>query len=340
MALISLRQLLDYAAEHSFAVPAFNISNMEQVQAIMQAADACDSPVIMQGSAGANRYAGEVFLRHLILAAVEQYPHIPVVMHRDHAPTPAICAQAIQSGFSSVMMDGSLLEDMKTPSSFEYNVDVTRTVVKMAHACGVSVEGEIGCLGSLETHQESLEPQDHSRLLTDPDEAVEFVRQTQIDALAVAIGTSHGAYKFSKPPTGEVLVISRLKILQQRLPHTHFVMHGSSSVPQDWLKVINDHGGDIPQTYGVPIDEIVEGIKYGVRKVNIDTDLRMASTGAIRRYIAQPENASDLDARKIYKAARDAMQALCQARYEAFGSAGHAGKIKPIPLSGMAKRYQ
>ncbi|TRW94757.1 class II fructose-bisphosphate aldolase [Candidatus Methylobacter oryzae] len=341
MALVSLRQLLDYAAEHSFAVPAFNISNMEQVQAIMQAADACDSPVIMQGSAGANRYAGEVFLRHLILAAVEQYPHIPIVMHRDHAPTPDICAQAIQSCFSSVMMDGSLLEDMKTPSSFEYNVDVTRTVVKMAHACGVSVEGEIGCLGSLEIKtQDSSEALDHSQLLTDPDEAVDFVKQTQIDALAVAIGTSHGAYKFSKPPTGEVLVISRLKTLQQRLPDTHFVMHGSSSVPQDWLQIINDHGGDIPQTYGVPVDEIVEGIKYGVRKVNIDTDLRMASTGAIRRYIAQPENASDLDARKIYKAARDAMQALCQARYEAFGSAGHAGKIKAISLGEMAKRYK
>lgn len=341
MALVSLRQLLDYAAEHSFAVPAFNISNMEQVQAIMQAADACDSPVIMQGSAGANRYAGEIFLRHLILAAVEQYPHIPVVMHRDHAPSPDICAQAIQSGFSSVMMDGSLLEDMKTPSSFEYNVDVTRTVVKMAHACGVSVEGEIGCLGSLETKTQALsEAPDHSQLLTDPDEAVEFVKQTQIDALAVAIGTSHGAYKFSKPPTGEVLVISRLKALQQRLPNTHFVMHGSSSVPQDWLKIINDHGGDIPQTYGVPVDEIVEGIKYGVRKVNIDTDLRMASTGAIRRYIAQPENASDLDARKIYQAARDAMQALCQARYEAFGSAGYAGKIKAISLGEMAKRYK
>lgn len=345
MALVSLRQLLDYAAEHSFAIPAFNVSNMEQVQAIMQAADACDSPVIMQGSAGANRYADEVFLRHLILAAVEQYPHIPVVMHRDHAPSPDICAQAIQSGFSSVMMDGSLLEDMKTPSTFEYNVDVTRTVVRMAHACGVSVEGEIGCLGSLETKQDaatqdSLEHPDHSQLLTDPDEAVEFVKQTQIDALAVAIGTSHGAYKFSKPPTGEVLVISRLKTLQQRLPNTHFVMHGSSSVPQDWLKIINDYGGDIPQTYGVPVDEIVEGIKYGVRKINIDTDLRMASTGAIRRYLAQPENASDLDARKIYKAARDAMQALCQARYETFGSAGRAGKIKTIPLGEMVKCYK
>jgi len=337
VALVSLRQLLDYAAEHNFGIPAFNVSNMEQVQAIMQAADACDSPVIMQGSAGANRYAGEVFLRHLIQAAVEQYPHIPVVMHRDHASTPDICAQAIQSGFSSVMMDGSLLEDMKTPSTFEYNVEVTRTVVKMAHACGVSVEGEIGCLGSLE---KSVEQADHSRLLTDPDEAVEFVQQTQVDALAVAIGTSHGAYKFSKPPTGEVLVISRLKELQQRLPNTHFVMHGSSSVPQDWLKIINEYGGDIPETYGVPVQEIVEGIQYGVRKINIDTDLRMASTGAIRRFIAQPENAADLDARKIYQAARDAMQALCQARYEAFGSAGHASKIKAISLSQMAKRYR
>ncbi len=339
MALVSLRQLLDYAAEHSFAVPAFNASNMEQVQAIMQAADACNSPVIIQGSAGANRYAGEVFLRHLILAAVEQYPHIPVVMHRDHGPSPDICAQAIQFGFSSVMMDGSLLEDMKTPSSFEYNVKVTRTVVEMAHACGVSVEGEIGCLGSLENSPTGEESVDHSQLLTDPDEAVEFVKQTQVDALAVAIGTSHGAYKFSKPPTGDVLVISRLKTLQQRLPNTHFVMHGSSSVPQDWLKVINNHGGVIPQTYGVPVDEIVEGIKYGVRKVNIDTDLRMASTGAIRQYLAQPENVAELDARKIYKAARDAMKTLCQARYEAFGSAGHAGKIKPIPLSEMVKRY-
>ncbi len=339
MALASLRQILDYAAEHNFAVPAFNVSNMEQVQAIMQAADACDSPVIMQGSAGANRYAGEVFLRHLIQAAVEEYPHIPVVMHRDHAPTPALCAQAIQVGFSSVMMDGSLLDDMKTPASFEYNVDVTRTVVEMAHACGVSVEGEIGCLGSLE-HANSAESQpDHSKLLTDPEEAVEFVKQTRVDALAVAIGTSHGAYKFSRPPTGEVLVISRLKILQQRLPNTHFVMHGSSSVPQDWLAVINEFGGDIPQTYGVPVTEIVEGIKYGVRKVNIDTDLRMASTGAIRQFVARPENASELDARKIYQSARDAMQAICQERYEAFGSAGHARKIDVIPLRKMAKRY-
>ena len=338
MALVSLRQLLDYAAEHSFGVPAFNISNMEQVQAIMQAADACDSPVIMQGSAGANRYAGEVFLRHLILAAVEQYPHIPVVMHRDHGPSPDICAQAIQSGFSSVMMDGSLLEDMKTPASFDYNVEVTRTVVKMAHACGVSVEGEIGCLGALENQQSG--DVNHSQLLTDPDEAVEFVKQTQVDALAVAIGTSHGAYKFSKPPTGEVLVISRLKTLQERLPNTHFVMHGSSSIPQDWLKIKNAHGGVIPETYGVPVAEIIEGIKYGVRKINIDTDLRMASTGAIRQFIAQPDNVAELDARKIYNAAREAMQTLCQSRYEAFGSAGHASKIKAIPLSQMTKYYQ
>ena len=335
MALVSLRQLLDYAAEHQFGIPAFNISNMEQVQAIMQAADACDSPVIMQGSAGANRYAGEVFLRHLIQAAVEQYPHIPVVMHRDHGPSPAICAQAIQSGFSSVMMDGSLLEDMKTPASFDYNVQVTRQVVAMAHACGVSVEGEIGCLGSLETQTLG----DHSRLLTDPDEAYEFVEQTQVDALAVAIGTSHGAYKFSKPPTGEVLVIDRLKQLQQRLPNTHFVMHGSSSIPQEWLAVINENGGDIPETYGVPVSEIVTGIQYGVRKINIDTDLRMASTGAIRRFIAKPGNASELDARKVYQAARDAMQSLCQSRYEAFGSAGHASKLKPVPLSAMIKTY-
>ena len=337
MALISLRQLLDYAAENDFAVPAFNISNMEQVQAIMQAAYAVDSPVIMQVSAGANRYAGEVFLRHLVRAAIEQYPHIPVVLHRDHGPTPAICAQAIQAGFSSVMMDGSLLSDMKTPASFEYNVSVTQQVVAMAHACGVSVEGEIGCLGSLE-HVDQTSA-DSQRLLTDPDEAVAFVEQTQLDALAVAIGTSHGAYKFSKPPTGEVLVISRLKRLQQRLPNMHFVMHGSSSIPQEWLKIINRYGGQIPETYGVPVEEIVAGIRYGVRKVNIDTDLRMASTGAIRQFVAQSKHTAELDARKIYQAARDAMQDLCQSRFEAFGCAGHAAKIKPMSLAQMRSRY-
>ncbi|MFW5450576.1 MAG: class II fructose-bisphosphate aldolase [Methylophagaceae bacterium] len=346
MALVSMRQLLDYAAEHSFAIPAFNVSNMEQVQAIMQAADAVNSPVIMQGSAGARKYAGEPFLRHLILAAIEQYPHLPVVMHQDHGASPDICARSIQSGFSSVMMDGSLLADMQTPSSFEYNVDVTRTVANMAHACGASVEGELGCLGSLETGMMgeedghgSLEKLDPSQLLTDPDEAIEFVKQTKVDALAVAIGTSHGAYKFTKPPTGDVLAISHLKILHEKMPNTHIVMHGSSSVPQDWLKIINDYGGDIAQTYGVPVEEIVEGIKHGVRKVNIDTDLRMAATGSIRRYLAQQEYASDFDPRKFYKEATTAMQAICQARFEAFGSAGHAGKIKAIPLDQMVCRY-
>jgi fructose-bisphosphate aldolase class II len=347
MALISLRQLLDYAAEHDFAVPAFNVSNMEQVHAIMQAANAVDSPVIMQGSAGARTYAGEPFLRHLILAAIEQYPHIPVVMHQDHGASPAICARSIQSGFSSVMMDGSLLTDMKTPSSFEYNVGVTKTVVDMAHACGVSVEGEIGCLGSLETGMMGEEDGhgadeklDHSQLLTDPDEAVEFMKLTQVDALAVAIGTSHGAYKFTKPPTGDVLAISHLKTLQSRLPNTHFVMHGSSSVPQDWLTIINTFGGDIGQTYGVPVDEIVEGIKFGVRKVNIDTDLRIASTGSIRQFLYDEANASNFDPRKFYKVATDAMQTICEARYQAFGSAGHAQRIKVLPLSSMVERYR
>ncbi len=346
MALVSLRQLLDHAAENNYAIPAFNVNNMELVHAIMQAADAVDSPVIMQASAGARSYAGEPFLRHLILAAIESYPHIPVVMHQDHGATPAICARSIQSGFSSVMMDGSLLSDMKTPSSFDYNVDVTSKVSEMAHACGVSVEGEIGCLGSLETGMMgeedghgSDEKLEHEQLLTDPDEAEAFVKKTQVDALAVAIGTSHGAYKFTKPPTGDVLAISHLKTLQQRMPNMHFVMHGSSSVPQDWLKVINNYGGDIAQTYGVPVDEIVEGIQYGVRKVNIDTDLRMASTGSIRQFLGQTENATEFDPRKFLKVATHAMQGICQARYEAFGSAGQASKIKAIPLSDMVERY-
>jgi len=347
MALLTLRQLLDYAAENAFAVPAFNISNMEQVQAIMAAADAVDSPVIMQASVGARAYAGEAFLRHLVQAAVETYPHIPIVLHQDHGASPAVCGRSIQSGFTSVMMDGSLQEDMKTPASFDYNVEVTRTVSTMAHACGVSVEGEIGCLGSLETGMMgeedghgSDEQLNKKQLLTDPDEAVEFVKQTQVDALAIAIGTSHGAYKFSKPPTGETLAIEHLKTLQSRLPNTHFVMHGSSSVPQDWLAVINEYGGNIPETYGVPVDEIVAGIQYGVRKVNIDTDLRMASTGAVRQFLAQDSNAENLDPRKFYKAAGQAMQALCQARYEAFGSAGHAGKIKAIKPLDMVSRYE
>jgi len=345
MALISMRQLLDYAAEHSFGMPAFNVNNMEQVHAIMQAADEVDSPVIMQGSAGARSYAGEPFLRHLITAATEMYPHIPIVMHQDHGSEPAVCLRSIQSGFSSVMMDGSLMSDMKTPSTFEYNVDVTRTVVQMAHAGGVSVEGELGCLGSLETG-EMGEEDGHGaegklsmdQLLTDPEEAASFVKETGVDALAIAIGTSHGAYKFTRPPTGDILAISRIKEIHTRLPNTHLVMHGSSSVPQEWLKIINEYGGDMGETYGVPVEEICEGIKYGVRKVNIDTDLRMASTGAVRKFMA--ENKSNFDPRKFLKASTAAMKDICKARYEAFGCAGHASKIKVISLDDMAARYE
>ncbi|VAW80411.1 Fructose-bisphosphate aldolase class II [hydrothermal vent metagenome] len=345
MALISLRQLLDYAAEHEFGMPAFNVNNMEQVHAIMQAADETDSPVIMQGSAGARSYAGEPFLRHLISAAAEMYPHIPIVMHQDHGSEPAVCLRSIQSGFSSVMMDGSLMADMKTPSSFEYNVDVSRTVVEMAHAGGVSVEGELGCLGSLETG-EMGEEDGHGaegklsmdQLLTDPEEAASFVKETGVDALAIAIGTSHGAYKFTRPPTGDILAINRVKEIHARLPNTHLVMHGSSSVPQEWLKIINDFGGDMGETYGVPVEEICEGIKHGVRKVNIDTDLRMASTGSVRKHLS--ENASNFDPRKFLKASTAAMKDICKARYEAFGSAGHASKIKVISLDDMVARYQ
>jgi len=345
MALISMRQLLDYAAENSFGMPAFNVNNMEQVHAIMQAADETDSPVIMQGSAGARSYAGEPFLRHLITAATEMYPHIPIVMHQDHGSEPAVCLRSIQSGFSSVMMDGSLMSDMKTPATFEYNVDVTRTVVKMAHAGGVSVEGELGCLGSLETG-EMGEEDGHGaegklsmdQLLTDPEEAATFVKETGVDALAIAIGTSHGAYKFTRPPTGDILAINRIKEIHARLPNTHLVMHGSSSVPQDWLKIINDYGGDMGETYGVPVEEICEGIKHGVRKVNIDTDLRMASTGSIRKFMA--ENKSNFDPRKFLKASTAAMKDICKARYESFGCAGHASKINPISLEDMYKRYE
>ena len=344
MALISMRQLLDYAAENDFGMPAFNVNNMEQVHAIMQAADETDSPVIMQGSAGARSYAGEPFLRHLITAATEMYPHIPIVMHQDHGSEPAVCLRSIQSGFTSVMMDGSLMADMKTPSTFEYNVDVTRTVVQMAHAGGVSVEGELGCLGSLETG-EMGEEDGHGaegklsmdQLLTDPEEAASFVKETGVDALAIAIGTSHGAYKFTRPPTGDILAISRIKEIHARLPNTHLVMHGSSSVPQEWLKIINDFGGDMGETYGVPVEEICEGIKHGVRKVNIDTDLRMASTGAIRKHLA--ENKSNFDPRKFLKASTAAMKDICKARYEAFGCAGHAAKIKVISLEDMVARY-
>ena len=344
MALISMRQLLDYAAENDFGMPAFNVNNMEQVHAIMQAADAVDSPVIMQGSAGARSYAGEPFLRHLIIAAVEQYPHIPIVMHQDHGSEPAVCLRSIQSGFSSVMMDGSLMADMKTPATFEYNVDVTKTVVEIAHAGGVTVEGELGCLGSLETGEMGEEDGhgaegklDMDMLLTDPEEAAQFVKATGVDALAIAIGTSHGAYKFTKEPTGDILRIDRIKEIHARIPDTHLVMHGSSSVPQDWLEIINTHGGDMGQTYGVPVEEIQEGIKHGVRKVNIDTDLRMASTGAIRKHLH--DNKSNFDPRKFLKASTAAMKDICQARFEAFGCAGHASKIKPISLDDMVGRY-
>jgi fructose-bisphosphate aldolase class II len=344
MALVSLRQLLDHAAEHSYGLPAFNVNNLEQVKAIMEAADETNSPVIMQGSAGARKYAGEAFLRHLIEAAVEAYPHIPVVMHQDHGASPAICIQAIKSGFSSVMMDGSLMTDGKTPSSFEYNVNTTRSVVDMSHAVGVSVEGELGCLGSLESgHGEKEDGHgaegalSQDQLLTDPEEAAQFVRQTGVDALAIAIGTSHGAYKFTRPPTGAVLRIDRIKEIHARIPNTHLVMHGSSSVPQEWLKIINEFGGAMGETYGVPVEEIVEGIKHGVRKVNIDTDLRMASTGATRRYLAQ--NPKDFDPRKFLAATTKAMKEICKSRYEAFGCAGQAAKIKPISLDAMVARY-
>ena len=345
MALISLRQLLDHAAENGYGLPAFNVNNLEQVQAIMEAAKAVNSPVIMQGSAGARKYAGEPFLRKLIEAAVEMYPEIPICMHQDHGASPTVCQRSIRSGFSSVMMDGSLMEDMKTPSSYEYNVKTTRQVVDMAHAVGVSVEGELGCLGSLESGMMGEEDGhgsdsklSHDQLLTDPEQAADFVRQTNVDALAIAIGTSHGAYKFTRPPTGDILAIGRIKDIHARIPNTHLVMHGSSSVPQEWLKIINTYGGDMGETYGVPVEEIVEGIKHGVRKVNIDTDLRMASTGATRKFLA--EHPKEFDPRKFLIASTKAMKDICKARYEAFGTAGNASKIKPINLDDMVRRYE
>ncbi|RUO20410.1 fructose-bisphosphate aldolase class II [Aliidiomarina iranensis] len=345
MALISMRQMLDHAAEFGYGVPAFNVNNLEQMRAIMMAADDTDSPVIVQASAGARKYAGAPFLRHLILAAVEEFPHIPVVMHQDHGTSPAICQRSIQLGFSSVMMDGSLREDGKTPADYDYNLDVTRRVVEMAHACGVSVEGELGCLGSLETGQAGEEDGvgaegtlSHDQLLTDPEEAADFVKKTQVDALAIACGTSHGAYKFTRPPTGDILAIDRIKDIHARIPDTHLVMHGSSSVPQEWLAVINEFGGEIPETYGVPVEQIQEGIRYGVRKVNIDTDLRLASTGAVRKFLA--ENKAEFDPRKYLQASTKAMYEICKARYEAFGTAGNASKIKPVSLEEMFMRYE
>ena len=345
MALISLRQLLDHAGEHAYGVPAFNVNNLEQMRAIMLAADATNSPVIVQASAGARKYAGAPFLRHLILAAIEEWPHIPVVMHQDHGTSPDVCQRSIQLGFSSVMMDGSLGADGKTPTSYEYNVDVTRRTVEMAHACGVSVEGEIGCLGSLETGMAGEEDGvgaegvlDHSQLLTSVEEARNFVADTNVDALAIAVGTSHGAYKFTRPPTGDILAIDRIKEIHAALPNTHLVMHGSSSVPQEWLAVINEFGGDIKETYGVPVEQLVDAIKHGVRKINIDTDLRLASTGAMRRMMA--EKPSEFDPRKFFSATVDAMKQICIDRYEAFGTAGNADKIRPISLEKMVERYK
>ena len=344
MALISLRQMLDHAAEYGYGVPAFNVNNLEQMRAIMLAAEQTDSPVIVQASAGARKYAGAPFLRHLVQAAVEEWPDIPVCVHQDHGTSPAICQRSIQLGFTSVMMDGSLMEDGKTPSSYEYNVDVTRRTVAMAHACGVSVEGELGCLGSLETGQAGEEDGvgaegtlTHEQMLTDPEEAADFVSKTHCDALAIACGTSHGAYKFSRPPTGDILDIDRIKEINKRIPGTHLVMHGSSSVPQEWLAIINQYGGEIPETYGVPVEQICEGIKHGVRKINIDTDLRLASTGAVRRYLA--ENPAAFDPRSYLKETITAMKDIAVARYEAFGTAGNASKIRALGLEAMTSRY-
>jgi fructose-bisphosphate aldolase class II len=345
MPLISLRQLLDHAAEHDYGVPAFNVNNMEQIQAILQAAQACDAPVILQASAGARKYAGEPFLRKMVEAAVEMYPDIPIVMHQDHGASPSVCMQSIRSGFTSVMMDGSLREDAKTPASYEYNVDVTRRVAEMAHAVGVSVEGELGCLGSLESGQAGEEDGvgaegtlTHDQMLTDPDQAADFVKKTGVDALAIAIGTSHGAYKFSRKPTGDILAIDRIKQIHAKIPSTHLVMHGSSSVPQEWLAIIRENGGDIKETYGVPVEEIQEGIRHGVRKINIDTDIRLAMTGAMRR--AMNKDRSEFDPRKFLKDATAAARDVCIARMQAFGCAGMASRIKPVPLEAQALRYR
>ena len=345
MALVSLRQLLDHAAENGYGLPAFNVNNLEQVQAIMAAADAVNSPVIMQASAGARKYAGEGFLKHLIQAAVESYPHIPVVMHQDHGQSPKVCQGAIDLGFSSVMMDGSLKEDGKTIADYDYNVEVTKKVVDVAHKLGVTVEGELGCLGSLETMQGDKEDghgaegaMTREQLLTDVDQAADFVARTQCDALAIAIGTSHGAYKFTRKPTGDILAIDRIKEIHARIPNTHLVMHGSSSVPQELLAIIREFGGDMKETYGVPVEEIQEGIKHGVRKINIDTDIRLAMTAAIRKYMFQ--NPSKFDPRDYLKPAREAAMEVCKARFQSFGCEGMAAKIKPIPLEKMAERYK
>ena len=344
MPLVSMRQLLDHAAEHTYGIPAFNVNNLEQVQAVMSAADEVGAPVILQASAGARKYAGEPFIKHLIQAAVESWPHIPLVMHQDHGQSPDVCQGAINLGFSSVMMDGSLQADGKTIASYDYNVEVTRKVVDMAHKLGITVEGELGCLGSLETMKGDKEDghgteatMTMEQLLTDPEEAAEFVKRTQLDALAIAIGTSHGAYKFTRKPTGDILAISRIKEIHQRIPNTHLVMHGSSSVPPELLAVINQYGGKMKETFGVPVEEIQEAIKHGVRKINIDTDVRLAMTGAVRKFLA--ENPDKFDAREWLKPAREAAYKVCKQRYMEFGCEGQAGKIKAMALADVAQRY-
>ncbi|MCP5270642.1 MAG: fructose-bisphosphate aldolase class II [Burkholderiaceae bacterium] len=344
MPLVSMRQLLDHAAENGYGIPAFNVNNLEQVQAVMTAADEVGAPVILQASAGARKYAGEPFIKHLIQAALEQWPHIPLAMHQDHGQSPAVCKGAIDLGFSSVMMDGSLEADGKTIASYDYNVRVTREVVEMAHKVGVTVEGELGCLGSLETMRGDKEDghgtdatMTREQLLTDPEQAADFVERTGVDALAIAIGTSHGAYKFSRKPTGDILAIDRIKEINRRIPNTHLVMHGSSSVPQELLEIIRQHGGQMKETYGVPVEEIQEAIKHGVRKINIDTDIRLAMTGAIRKYMA--ENPEKFDPRDYLKPAREAARVVCRQRYLEFGCEGRLSTISPVRLIDMTAIY-
>ena len=344
MSLVSMRELLDHAAENGYGIPAFNVNNLEQVQAVMAAAEETGSPVILQASAGARKYAGESFIKHLILAAVEAYPHIPLVMHQDHGQNPDICQGAIDLGFSSVMMDGSLEADGKTIASYEYNVEVTRKVVDMAHKVGVTVEGELGCLGSLETMQGDKEDghgtdavMTREQLLTDPEQAADFVKRTQLDALAIAIGTSHGAYKFTRKPTGDILAIDRVMAIHKRIPNTHLVMHGSSSVPQELLAIIRQFGGDMKETYGVPVEEIQKAIQFGVRKINIDTDIRLAMTGAVRKFLF--ENPDKFDAREWLKPAREAAKQICKQRYIEFGCEGQGSKIKGHSLQVVAAQY-
>jgi fructose-bisphosphate aldolase class II len=344
MPLVSMRQLLDHAAEHGYGIPAFNVNNLEQVQAVMSAADEVGAPVILQASAGARKYAGEPFIKHLILAALEAYPKTPLVMHQDHGQSPDVCQGAIDLGFTSVMMDGSLQADGKTIASYDYNVEVTKKVVELAHRQGVTVEGELGCLGSLETMRGDKEDghgteatMTRDQLLTDPEQAADFVKRTQLDALAIAIGTSHGAYKFSRKPTGDILAIQRIKEIHKRIPNTHLVMHGSSSVPQELLEEIRKHGGAMKETYGVPVSEIQEAIKHGVRKINIDTDIRLAMTGAIRKFLA--EHPEKFDPRDYLKPAREAARQICKQRYQQFGCEGQAGKIKAETLTVYAQRY-